>query len=79
MSADRVFISVDEEECCGSAACVVEAPDVFDLPTTNGAGPVVLLLSHVPYGSALGAEVEAAADRCPTSCIKLSYGTPLSN
>jgi ferredoxin len=61
-------VNVDEELCCGSGLCVVNADQVFDQREEDG---VVILLTGDPAPELHGA-VRAAAAVCPTSAIKLA-------
>jgi len=62
-----VKVDVDEELCCGSGLCVVNADQVFDQREEDG---TVVLLTGDPAPELHGA-VRAAASVCPTSAIKL--------
>jgi ferredoxin len=58
-------VIIDKDRCCGSGLCVLAAPGVFD--QHDGDGTVVLLDATPPQ--ALHAQVEDAADRCPSLAI----------
>ena len=60
-------IRVDEQLCCGSGLCVVNADQVFDQREEDG---VVTLLTSDPAPE-LHDAVRTAAAVCPTSAIKL--------
>lgn len=57
-------IRVDEDKCCGYAACLSTAPALFDLGADNIA--VVLLPEPGPEQYAAAREATAA---CPTDAI----------
>jgi len=60
-------IKVNEELCCGSGLCVVNADQVFDQREEDG---IVILLTSDPAPELQDA-VPTAAAVCPTSAIKL--------
>jgi ferredoxin len=57
-------VTVQEERCCGFAACLSIAPDVFDMDEQN----VALVLTPEP-DPAQYEGVRAAATACPTLAI----------
>jgi ferredoxin len=56
---------VDEDKCCGFAACLSAAPEVFDVDSSQIA--VVLINGEVP--EELHACTRLAAEACPTDAI----------
>lgn len=58
-------VRVDEEKCCGFAACLSAAPEVFDIDSDQIA--VVLIEGDLPEHLQAGAR--DAADACPTDAI----------
>ena len=61
---------LDSDFCQGHAACVVEAPEVFEIdPATN---QVRILQERPP--ETLRAQVEAAVKYCPTRALELIEG-----
>ncbi|WP_425826004.1 ferredoxin [Streptomyces fractus] len=61
-------LTVDQDKCCGSGACVLSAPEVFDQRDEDG---VVTLLTPQPTPEHHTAVREAAA-MCPTAAIGVS-------
>jgi ferredoxin len=59
-----VKIRIDEDKCCGYAACLSVAPTVFDLAPDN----IALVLIAEPTADLHG-EVREAAAACPTDAI----------
>jgi ferredoxin len=59
-----VKIRIDEDKCCGYAACLSAAGDLFDLGDDNIA--VVLVAEPAPDRHAAARE---AAGACPTDAI----------
>ena len=57
-------VEIEDEWCCASGACVVEAPGVFD----QGSDGIVVLLTDRPP-TALLRDVERAARTCPSKVI----------
>jgi ferredoxin len=57
-------VIVDEDKCCGFAACLSIAPEVFDMDEQN----IAIVLDSEP-GVELHEAVRAAAAACPTSAI----------
>ena len=57
-------VTVDEDKCCGFAACLSIAPDVFDMDEQN----IALVVDPDP-GADLHEAVRAAAAACPTGAI----------
>jgi ferredoxin len=60
-------VVVDLEKCLGYANCVVDAPEVFEIPDS---GLVVNILQERP-GEDLRPGVEAAVLDCPARAITL--------
>jgi 3-phenylpropionate/trans-cinnamate dioxygenase ferredoxin reductase subunit len=60
-------VKADLGQCQGYGNCVVAADDTFDL---DDAGVVVLLRAEFPESDR--ARIEAAADTCPMSALKVS-------
>lgn len=58
-------VRVEEDKCCGYAACLSAAPDVFDLDSSQIA--VVLIDGEVP--EQLQTCAREAAEACPTDAI----------
>lgn len=58
-------VRVEEDKCCGYAACLSAAPEVFDVDSSQIA--VVLIDGEIP--PALHACTRAAAEACPTDAI----------
>ncbi|WP_432838309.1 ferredoxin [Dactylosporangium sp. CA-092794] len=58
-------VIVDSARCNGHGECVIEAPDVFDLPDDSD---VALVRDEFPDG-ARRAAVERAAAMCPVAAI----------
>lgn len=59
-----VKVIVDEDKCCGFAACLSIAPEVFDMDEQN----IALVIDPEPSAE-LHAAVRAAAAACPTAAI----------
>lgn len=57
-------VIVDEDKCCGFAACLSIAPDIFDMDEQN----IAIVLDADPDPAQHGA-VRAAATACPTAAI----------
>lgn len=57
-------IRIDEDKCCGYAACLSAAPRLFDLADDN----IAVVLDAEPSADQFGAAREAAA-ACPTDAI----------
>lgn len=57
-------IRIDEEKCCGYAACLSAAPSLFDLADDN----IAVVLDPEPPAHLYDAAREAAA-ACPTDAI----------
>lgn len=57
-------IRIDEEKCCGYAACLSAAPSLFDLTDDN----IAMVLDPQPPAGLHAAAREAAA-ACPTDAI----------
>lgn len=57
-------VVIDEEKCCGYAACISVAERVFAIDADNIAVP---LIEH-PEGE-LADQARAAAEACPTDAI----------
>jgi ferredoxin len=57
-------IRIDEEKCCGYAACLSAAPELFDLGDDN----IAVVLRPEPGPGQHAAAREAAA-ACPTDAI----------
>lgn len=57
-------IRVDEDKCCGYAACLSVAPELFDLADDN----IAVVLNPTPGAELQGAAREAAGT-CPTEAI----------
>jgi ferredoxin len=62
-----VRVIVDRDLCQGHAACVEEAPEVFDVP--KGAHTVEVLQPEPP--ASLRAKVQAAVKYCPTRALRI--------
>lgn len=60
-------ISIDQEDCCGSGLCSLNAKGVFGQREEDG---VVVALTDEPTADQYDA-VRAAAATCPTSAIRL--------
>lgn len=60
-------IDADQEVCCGSGMCALQAPGVFDQRDDDG---IVVVLATEPASADYDA-VRAAAAACPTSAITL--------
>jgi ferredoxin len=58
-------VLVEESKCCGFAACLTAAPELFDIDSDQIA--VVLVDGEVP--AHLQGCARAAADACPTDAI----------
>ncbi|MEV0057523.1 ferredoxin [Saccharopolyspora shandongensis] len=58
-------VRVDEDKCCGFAACLSAAPEVFEIDRDQIA--VVLIDGEIPEH--LHACTRDAADACPTDAI----------
>lgn len=63
----RVF--VDQDRCCGSGMCVLNAPAVFDQRDEDG---IVVLLDERPP-EALWREVRDAESGCPSQAIEVEH------
>jgi len=57
-------IRIDEEKCCGYAACLSAAPELFDLGDDN----IAIVLNPAPPADQHAAAREALA-ACPTDAI----------
>jgi ferredoxin len=57
-------VTVDEDKCCGFAACLSIAPDMFDMDSQN----VAFVLQNDPADDQFEA-IRSAASACPTSAI----------
>lgn len=57
-------VVIDEDKCCGFAACLSIAPEVFDMDSQN----IALTLISQPEEH-LHEAVRAAAAACPTAAI----------
>lgn len=57
-------VTVDEDKCCGFAACLSIAPDMFDMDSQN----VAFVLQNDPAADQFAA-IRSAASACPTSAI----------
>jgi ferredoxin len=57
-------VIVDEDKCCGFAACLSIAPDIFDMDGQN----IATVLDAEPRPDQYEA-VRAAAAACPTAAI----------
>jgi ferredoxin len=57
-------IRIDEEKCCGYAACLGAAPELFDLGDDN----IAVVIRAEPGPDQFAAAWEAAA-ACPTDAI----------
>ena len=60
-------VTIDEDKCCGYAACLSVAAKIFDLASDNIA---TVLVEH-PDGE-LRDQARAAAAACPTSAITIA-------
>lgn len=61
-------VLVDQEKCCGSGQCVMDAPDVFDQDDDG----LVVLLNDQPAES-LRPAIQMAVNDCPTAAIELTH------
>lgn len=59
-------VIVDEDKCCGFAACLSIAPDVFDMDDQN----IAFVLDAEPDADR-HASVRSAAAACPTAAIRI--------
>lgn len=66
-NGDGVRVTVDLEKCLGYANCVVDAPEVFEMPDDS---MVVHVLQENPPPQLRGA-VESAVLDCPARAITL--------
>jgi ferredoxin len=57
-------VVVDEDKCCGFAACLSIAPDNFDMDSQNVAFAITTAPGPDQYDA-----VRAAASACPTTAI----------
>lgn len=57
-------VRIDEDKCCGFAACLSIAPDIFDMDSQN----IALVLVEDPEPDRF-ADIRAAAAACPTAAI----------
>jgi len=62
-----LLVRVDEDRCCGSGMCVLNAPGVFDQRDEDGI--VVLLDERPPAG--MWREVRDAEAGCPSQAIEV--------
>ncbi|MFV2173720.1 ferredoxin [Actinomadura sp. LOL_016] len=60
-------VTIDEDKCCGYAACLSVAEKIFDLDSDNIA---TVLMEH-PEGE-FQDQARAAAAACPTSAIVIA-------
>jgi ferredoxin len=60
-------IRIDEDKCCGYAACLSTAPALFDLADDN----IAVVLNAAPPADLQDLAREAAA-ACPTEAIVIS-------
>lgn len=58
-------IEVDQAKCCGFGACIIAAPDLFDLSEETNLA--FSLVEVVP--DAARSQLEAAIAECPTAAI----------
>ncbi|WP_069466102.1 ferredoxin [Actinacidiphila rubida] len=61
-------VGVDQDRCCGSGMCVLNAPGVFDQRDEDGI--VVLLDARPPEGRRR--EVRDAESGCPSQAIEVT-------
>lgn len=60
-------VTVDRERCCSSGNCIRLVPEVFDADDHDG---TTVLLQPAPP-ERLRADLEDAADQCPTEAIEV--------
>lgn len=66
--ARALRVEVDQDRCCGSGMCVLNAPGVFDQRDEDGI--VVLLDGRPPEG--VWREVRDAESGCPSQAIEVT-------
>ena len=61
-----MHVEIDQDRCCGSGLCALNAPEVFDQRDEDGIGYV---LQPIVEDAALQAKARDAASMCPASAV----------
>jgi ferredoxin len=70
--AKKYRIVVDKGICQGHSVCVAQAPEIFRTVDTDGAYPIVDLITDTPPEELLS-KAEAAEELCPNGVIRIVY------